>query len=69
MFGWLRRNASDPPQTDDADAALARAHRTLREVETNIAQRAPLLRETRELSRRNGVAEDIAKAFRVRGAA
>jgi hypothetical protein len=71
MFRWLRRGAgtAKPPATKDADAALERAHRTLSRVETNIARRAPILREAQDQVARNGIAEDMAKAFRARGAA
>lgn len=71
MFDWLRRRTREPDSvsTGDADDAAALAERTLRRVEANIERREPVLREARGHVERNGIAENVAQAFKVRGAA
>lgn len=71
MFEWLRRRAPDPDPAPrgDADDALAKAQETLRRVEANAVRREPVMREASGHVKRNGIAEDFAQAFKIRGAA
>lgn len=68
MFGWRKRR-STPTSSGEADDALDQAQQTLHRVERNIKHREPILREAAEHVAGNGIREDIARTFRVKGVA